>query len=209
MNQLQRDIEKGKIPKPPKPKNTEEEILKSKATKIRTLFTKQKKLMGSYYKAVEFEEPFAMLIRNNGETDLYENATKGEFEFKHSNGEERSIILVPSKQVRMTFLDKATKGYILHEDNPLPLPENPILTVEMMNMTVEKTLNDIRKWKAEEYEARSNYVKSFAWIVGIIGVLYILYKLLVPSNPDPIPVETVAPIVKDTAVQIINATVLP
>jgi hypothetical protein len=182
----------------------------SQAKRIRTLFTKQKKLMGSYYKAVDFEEPFAELIRNNGETELYEKATKGVFKFTHSSGEEREIFLTPSKQIRRTFLDRSSKGYILHEDNPLPLPENPILTVETMNLAIEKTLNDIRKWKAEEYEAKSDFVKSFAWILGIAIAGWILYKLLVPS-PDVI-IQQAPPIataVKNTTVQIINATRLP
>ena len=151
---------------------TKNELTESKAQKIRTLFTKQKKLMGTYFKAVDFKEPFAILIRNNGELDLYEEATKGEFKFTHSNGEERSIILVPSKQVRMTFLDRATKGYILHEDNPLPLPENPILTVEMLNITIEKTLNDIRKWKAEELQAKGDFVKSFPVTIEVCCCCY-------------------------------------
>lgn len=181
-----------------------EKLPESKAKRIRTLFTKQKKLLGHYYKAVEIKPPFLELMRNNGDVEFYEEATKGKFKFTHSSGEEREIYLIPSRQVRKTYLDKDMKGYICHEDNPLPLPTDPILTIETLELVVDKTLNDVRKWKAEEYEAKGDFVKSFVWIIVAVGIIYILYKLIVPQAPDPIPPSQAV----ETTAQIINATII-
>ena len=69
------------------------------------------------------------------------------------------------------------KGYICHEDYPIPLPDNPVLTAEVFQMAIDKTLNDIKKWRAKELQAKGDLVWKLlvgvAIVIAVLGVMAI------------------------------------
>jgi hypothetical protein len=181
------------------------EIKLSKAQERKVLFKKKKNIFQSYYDTADFKEPVLILMRRNQNAEFFENATQGEFPYEHSDGTERKIYLNTKYLQSFPYGKKVFKGYICHEDNPLPLPAEPEITAETVGLAIDKTLNDIKKWKAEEWKAKGEfYWKIAIGVVAIIG-MYILYKLLI--NPTPDGSETaVATTVKNTTVQVINQT---
>lgn len=151
---------------------------KSQAEKIDALFSKKKGIFKAYYKTIDFKEPVLFLLRQTNDIDFYENATSGKFEFIHTDGTDRDLILTRAKIFKFSFLDKEVRGYICHEDFPFPLPEDPLISAELHQIAVDKTLHDVKKWKAEEYEARG----SMFWKIGgaiaiIILAMAIAYTL--------------------------------
>lgn len=163
---------------------------KSRAKRIRALFNRYKKWSGAYYNTTHFEEPVMFLIRRSGETEFYEKVTAGAFEFKHSNGEERFIIVNPTTQYKFGFADKKFRGYICHEDYPMTGLPDPLITAEQMNIIVEKSINDMKKWKAAEIKQWKGMVKWTLIGVAIIIGAYFLGKSLI-GNPG----ETVTQVV--------------
>lgn len=169
-------------------KETKQPTKLSDATQRKTIFKKYKQLIGSYLETANFKEPIALLMRRSRKVDFYENVTQGEFEFEHSDGTQKRIMIKTQFQQDFDYGKKTFKGYILHEDYPTPLPEDPIITNEMISIAIDKTLNDIKKWKAEEIKAQTNFWKTILWGIAILGIVYILYKLLIvpPSTPQQI-----------------------
>lgn len=160
------------------------ETQKSNATQIRNMFTKQKKLIGHYYKAADLQQPVVWLMRETGKVDVFENATAGTFTYTHSSGKERFIILVPALKITFAYLDREVRGYICHENHPLPLPADPVVTSEEMGILLEKTLNDIKKWRAAEQTAIGKKWVQIAIAAGIIIMAYMVYKIVV-GDPTP------------------------
>lgn len=175
---------------------------KSKAEKRKTLFKKKKTLFRNYYETGDFKEPILILMRRTQQAEFFENATKGEFLFEHSDGTDRTILLNQKYMQSFPYGKKIFKGYICHEDNPIPLPSEPEITAETVGIAIDKTLNDIKKWKAEEWKAKGNfYWKLIMGIVALIG-MYILYKLIINPTPEPTD-QAVITAVKNTTVQVI------
>lgn len=159
---------------------------KSRASRIKNLFSKQKGLLKTKYKVRDFGEPVMFFEKRSGEVEFYENVTTGLFEYEHGDGDKRFIIINPKYIKRFGFGDRAFKGYYCHEDHPLPLPDDPFLTAEQVNIIVEKSLNDIKKWKTQEINAKSKLYWTLGLIVlGGIG-LYVLYQMVVPAAPPPV-----------------------
>lgn len=163
-----------------------QETRQSQATRIKNLFTKHKKWLKTTYECAEFEEPIMFLERRNGEVQWYEKATAGLFSFDHSDGSKRFLVLVPNKQKKFGFGNKRFRGYYCHEDYPLPLPQDPYLTTEQLNIIVEKSLNDINKWKATEYKAKGEMWKKIGIGIALVIGALALYAILAPKNPDVI-----------------------
>lgn len=177
----------------------------TKAQNRKTLFKKKKKLFKEYYDTVDFKEPIIILMRRTQNAEFFENATQGEFTYKHSDETERKILLNTKYLQTFPYGKKNFKGYICHEDSPLPLPAEPEVTAETIGIAIDKTLNDIKKWKAEEWKAKGDfYWKLALGIVAIIGI-YILYKLLIPSTDgtETIIVEDL----KNKSLQLANSSV--
>lgn len=155
----------------------------SQAERIKTLFNKHKRWMKTTYETAEFKEPIMFFERRSGEVEFYENATAGMFAYQHSDGTKRFIVILPTMIKKFGFADKRFRGYFCHEDYPLPLPQNPYITAEQVNLIVEKSLNDINKWKAKEIKAREGFwwavLIGIALIILAIGVLY----AMMPSRP--------------------------
>lgn len=200
----------------PKPEDsmTKEEILqkieksefkrKSRAKRVKNLFLKYQNWRGAYYNTTQFKSPCMFLERRSGDVEFYEDATAGLMEYDHSDKSKRFIILIPSMQKKFGFADRSFKGYFCHEDSPLPIGTDPTITTEQVNIIVDKSLNDIKEWKAKEIKEWSN----LAWTVGLgIAIIFLAIGFVIVMWPEKAPEATV--IVKDTVVATQNATVLP
>lgn len=151
------------------------------------LFKKQKKLLGNHLTTVPFQEPILILMRRTRQAEFYENAKGDTFEYEHSNGENRHIHLNAKFLQSFNYGKTIFQGYICHEDNATPLPEEPIITADTMGTAIDKVLNDVRLWKVEELKGKTKMIGAIAGLIGIVIAGYILYKLVIPA---PTPTET-------------------
>lgn len=159
------------------------EDLNQQNKKVKTLFSKQRKFLGNYYKAVEILEPVVFLMRRSGDVEFYEDQKKSTFVFKHSDDVDRTIFLNSKKLVKFSYLHRTVRGYICHEDHPFPLPESPTLSTEEFSLVMEKTLSDIRKWKTAEIKAWNETLKLIIYgALALIGA-YILFKMFI-KDPE-------------------------
>lgn len=159
------------------------EQLESKAEQRQTLFKKYQKLLFAYQETAEFKEPILQLMRRNNTVDFFENTTEGEFKYTHSDGTDRTIILTTKNLLSFPYGKKTFKGYVCHEDYPLPLPEDPIITTEQMQTVIDKALNDIKKWKAQEINAKTKMIWTIGLTICAVIGLYILFRIMVPTPP--------------------------
>lgn len=157
---------------------------KSKAKKIKTLIKKQKGLIGSKLSLMNIDEPFVILLRRNQEAEFFESATKGEFIFTHSDGNTRTIYLTPYKKWRFPYGERDFRGYICHEDFPLPLPENPLVTAEEINIIINKSMNDLRNMMTKELQAWKGIIWAVLGGLALIALVYFLFKQ--PEQAVPI-----------------------
>lgn len=176
---------------------------KTEAERRKMILKKKKTLFSSVLDTVDFKEPILILMRRTQQAEFFENATKGEFEYEHSDGTTRKIFLTPKYLQAFPYGKTTFRGYICHEDSPLPLPNEPEITTETIGIAIDKTLNDINNWKAKEWTAKGNFFWKIAiGIVSIIG-MYILYRVLFPQAPSN---DTQAVEVAKTTVSILNTT---
>lgn len=208
------EITKMKLTKEQQKKQEEEQQKKEEQRKIknnqslaerkRMLFKKKKGIFKEYYDTREFKEPILILMRRTQNAEFFEKATQGEFEYEHSDGTTRRIMLNSKYLQSFPYGKRTFKGYICHEDAPLPLPNEPEVSVETMGIAIDKTLNDIKKWTTQEIKAKGQLVWKIALgIMGILGV-YILYKMLVPANAGNTATEV--QVIKDTTITLTNLT---
>lgn len=185
------------------PKNITQK--ESQAERRRILFKVHKGLLRKKQKLVEFDEPILILMREGKKAEFYEKATGGKFIFSHSDGDERFIILDQSFMQTFEYGGKVFSGYICHEDFPTPLPENPIVTTELVALLYEKTLNDIKKWKIEELKAKKGLRMVWVWIILAIGAVIVLILIFKePTNTTTI-IENATNIANNTEI----VTILP
>lgn len=152
-------------------------IKQSKAREIRTLLKKGKRLIFEYLDLVEFNEPCLILLRRNMKAEFYENATEGVFKFKHSDGKDYQIEL-DGRFHNLTYGKTTFKCYICHEDVKIPLPEDPLVLAEMINISHEKTLHDRKKWEAEANEAMGGMIlKILLGLGALVGILAVAYLI--------------------------------
>jgi hypothetical protein len=163
----------------------------SKAEYRKSLFKKYNALFSTYRDTADFKEPILILMRRTQKAEFFENATQGEFQYDHSDGTKRTILLTTRQLQTFEYGKKQFKGYVCHEDIPTPLPTEPEITVESVGIAIDKTLNDIKKWKSEEARATGDMYFKIALGICAIGGLYILYRMLIPQGDGGI-AETVA-----------------
>lgn len=168
---------------------------KSRARRVRMLLKKNEAVFRDKQKLTDFKEPVLQLIRRSGSVEFYEDASKGSFVFKHSDGRDREIYLDPSGQLTFDYGKRKFKGYICQEDTPLPLPENPRVSVDTINSVVEKVGLDMKKLSLRGKELQIKTLKVLLWFVLGAALLFILYKigafqqiinLVTGSHPAPI-----------------------
>lgn len=189
-----------------------EEKKKQTAERRKILLRKHSKWYKSYYERSEFKEPVCFLMRRGKKVEWYEDVKAGEWVIEHTDGKPRTLFMDPIYIRSFDYGKQTFNGYIAHEDFPLPLPENPTLTAELTGIALEKTLNDIKKWKAEELRAQANFYKTIFYGVAILGVIYILYKMLIDKgNTQGVTqvVQVVNDSVKNAAQAAATATVIP
>lgn len=174
--------------------------------RIKILIKKQKKLIGSHKKITGFKEPVVFFIRNNGHVEFYENAKNSKFRFQTEKEQERTIELDTGRMLTFDYGNNNFKGYILHEDNPFPLPIKPVIDAELLYIITEKVLNDMRKWKAEELKALSGIIGKIALFAMVIIGGYILYKIMVKEPPTPADQGIIQIVQNGTQLIIRNAT---
>lgn len=160
----------------------EEGITKSQAKPIEQLIQIHKGLIKRKQKFAEFKEPVLFLIRRNQNIEFYENATKGEFAFEHTDGDIRKIDLVPSKMMSFPFADRKIRCYICQEDSPLPLPEDPVVSSELIRISQEKSMHDINEYRLKEAKVMSGArMKVFIGIAIVIGAIA-LAIIMIPES---------------------------
>lgn len=119
---------------------TKEEERITKPERIRMLFRKQKKLIGTQIKTVPVREPIAHLHRRSGDVEFYEGVTKGKWTITHSDGGNRVITINPSDQETFDYGGQKLRGYDCHEDAPTAGGwKDPIVTIEEIAISQEKT----------------------------------------------------------------------
>lgn len=182
---------------------------KEQNKKIKNLFKKYKKTFGTYKSIAQFKEPICILMRTTNKADFYEDVKTGEFTFEHSDGKTRSILLTPKNIQTFDYGNSTFRGYVCHENFPLPLPQEPLATVEEINIVINKTLNDMKKWKAMERKALGDLFYKIAVGIAIIILAIVAYKLVAPNNPAQTvqTVQQVAPTIIREVAQ--NGTILP
>lgn len=176
----------------------DETIKKSRAKKISKVFLKYQKWLKQEYETTQFKEPVLFLIRRSGVTETHEDATRGLFDFTHSDGQKRFLILT-GRPKTMHYGKRAFDYYICHEDHPLPLPNDPLITTEQMNISIEKALNNYQEWAAKQKIAVG---KMYYYIFGGIALIVLAFTLYVMLKPDKTPRITEV----QTVVQVINQT---
>lgn len=173
------------------------EYTETRATRINKLIEAQRKWMGRELNASPVKEPILFLGRRNGTFELYEQATKGILEFKHSNGEKRFIIIDPTRQNKFGIGKDQIRGYWAHEDHPVTGYPDPVITTEQVNIHAEKLMNDIRNWMAKSKEATG---LMFLYIGAGVALVIIAVMLLKQASPPPGQViNVIAPIANETA----------
>lgn len=153
----------------------------SRAKRIKILLKNYDGRFKSYQDLANFKEPVLFLMRNNRKVEFHDNATQGKFLFTHTDGKERSIELSPQFMHTFDYGKKTFKGYVCHEDYPTPLPEVPVITGDIFGMAIDKTLNDMKKWKAEETRAIGDMWMKIGIGIAIVIGAFAVFKLLFPS----------------------------
>lgn len=153
----------------------------SQARKIQQLIQIHKGLIKRKQKLADFKEPVLFLIRRNQTIDFFESATKGTFVFKHTDGDIRKIDVTPSKLMSFPFADRKVRCYICHEDFPLPLPEEPLVSSELVRISQEKSMHDINKYKLEELKTQQGNWKVIGWVIGGVALAIALAIVVVPD----------------------------
>lgn len=169
-----------------KKENKEEEINRKE---LYHLFLKEKKLTGTIARLTEFKEPVVFLIRQNGDIEMEEDIRKKEYHYTHSNGEKRVIKLNEKKMKNMNHGKYRFKCYILDEDNPLPLPEEPIITIQEFTENIEKA-NSNQKLLEAQAKLKKATLGGWATIAIIIAITIILLVVLWPEQ-TPTVVKTI------------------
>lgn len=164
------------------------ETSQQQAEYLNMLLRKQKKLFGSYIELGEFEEPIAILMRRGGTSEFLQNVKDKELRIMHSDGEERKIFLTEKRLISFPHGNKRIKGYILHEDFPTPLPEDPLLTTEETGIALDKTAYDLKKWKADELKQKGKLIWYLLGGVAVIILAYAMYVMLKPPEKEIIQV---------------------
>lgn len=155
-------------------KNTEtQEQLKE----VNKLIKSKKGLIKDYLKLKKATSPILLFMRRNGKATYYQNAKMGRYEFEHSDGTSRYIIIDKNAH-EVTAGDDTIKMYICHEDYPFPLPEEPLITTEMFNLIIEKTLHDKKEWETKLTQARSKMIWTIMIGIAILFALYMVYKMV-------------------------------
>lgn len=133
-----------------------------------TMFKKQEEVQ-------KLKEFVLLLMKNNGHSDFIEGIQAGEFYLKSVDGkQEKSIMLSPKKLTTFNYNGQYFKGWVAHEDNMSPYPEEPLHNGEMFRKTTQKIAMNYK----DANEAKYLEAKTKMWLYVMIGgaiIIYIIY----------------------------------
>lgn len=123
----------------------------------------------------ELQEFVLLLMKNNGHTDLIQGVKAGEFFIKSADGkQEKSIMLTPNKLTTINYNKQYFKGWIAHEDNMSPYPQDPLHNAEMFRKATQKLAMNYRDANDVAYLDAKR--KMWMYIIGgILLGIYVLY----------------------------------
>lgn len=163
---------------------------RSQAEKMRKLFKIYKGLIIRQKKIATFREPCMILLRRGARAEFYENVTTGTFDYQHSDGTDRKILL-NREYHRMDYGDRDFLCYVCHEDYPFPIPTglDPVLSAESFAIAIQKTLNDLDKLRAAEIKAKGMFFWKIMAGVALVLMAIMVYKTVVPPATPEIIVQ--------------------
>lgn len=154
-----------------------EQRIQEREDRLRTLFKKEKKLLWEAQRLALFKEPILILLRRSGIAEFYEGIDGSTYEYTHSSGEKRYFILKGGLYT-FDYANKGFRAYICHEDHPLPLPEDPILTSEQFAMAIDKAIHDHESYKSKKLSDKGEMWLKILKGVGLVLAIYLGYKFL-------------------------------
>lgn len=154
------------------------------AKKLKYLLKKQKKVLRARKKLVPFKEPTAMLIRNDGTTEFYEDVRGREWSITHSDGTERIIFLNPAGQTTINYGDTPFKCYICHEDRPVAVPMwiDDRSTGEEIKQAFDKLSAELEKLKRKATSIWAGNIKQIAIGIAIIIAAIALFSVMTDKS---------------------------
>lgn len=182
--------------------------------KVRRAFLKDKK--GFIFKQEapieELQEYVIFMMKNNGHTDIIEGAQAGEFYLKTASGkEEKSIMLTANKLTTFNYNGQHFKGWVVHEDNVSPYPQDPLHNAEVFRKTTQKIALNYRDVNEAKFmEARTKAIITYV-IIGLV-VIYILYIIArnagwLGGGGSPQEVQTAVEVAKNNISAVANTGV--
>lgn len=157
---------------------------------MKILIAQYKTLLTNKKKIRNFKEPILLLIRRNGKVEYYQKQANTEFTFEHSDGKDRTIHLEPSQLLSFEYGSETFKGYIAYEDEYLPYPQKPILYSQTVQTIIDKIMNDINTWKAQEFSAKGKMWWSILGGIALCIVAYAVYTMLKQQPAQTIQIIT-------------------
>lgn len=157
-------------------------LSKSKVNKITSLIQIHKGLIKRKQTLTDFKEPVVWLIRRSFNMEFFEKQVSSHFTFIHSDGETRKIELTPSRMISMDYGNRKVRTYILFEDSPLPIPEDPIVTTELLAISQEKSMHDLNKFKLKEAKIKSGAMFKIFLGAAIVAIAIALAVMLIPQS---------------------------
>lgn len=164
-------------------KTINEEIEYKDPDDIDILIKKVKGFIKSRIELEDFQEPVLILIRRNGDIELKEGITPGEYEIEHSDGRKIKIFLPEKKMLRFRYgKDNFFKCFIYYEDEISAYPQEPLIDAELVYIENDKLKNDIREFELKSKRENREFVESLftgvIWIiVAFIAINIISYLL--------------------------------
>lgn len=146
--------------------------------RLQTLLRKSKGLLLESRKLRAIKGPVLMLIHKDRTVTFHDDAKPGIYKINENN-EEKEIELPARSILLFEGWDKPFRGFIHYEEEALPYPTNPTVTAEMIAISTNKILNDMKKWTAEEQRQQRLMVKEIAGAIIILVILYFGYQFLI------------------------------
>jgi hypothetical protein len=179
-------------------KRTEETKI-SRAEEVERIIRCTKKYRRTELSLYPIREPLLFLGRRNGTFQTFEGITAGAFDFKHSDGNNRFIIIDPNKQNRLGIGRNSIRFYWAHEDYPNTGYPDPVMTAEQVSLSYEKLLSNIRKWLALDKKATGDMWMKIGLGTAAVILAYFIGKGMFQSTSPQI--------IYQAAMNLTNATI--
>lgn len=141
-------------------------------------------MIKSYREPANFKEPILKLIRRTQKVEYYEGITQGIWEFIHSDGTTRKMIIGPQSKLVFPAGTKTYVGYIRHEDHPSDPFQHPRITGEEFTSVMRKTISDKQQWdeKAKHVKATGTMWMNIFIGIGALVFLICVGLMLIPPT---------------------------